>query len=236
MAEKENEVLQDTQEVIETEVQETPEAEGQTEQVVAPQEIESLRTELERKEGEIKRLQGILKSDERRGMPAQEIAGLKQIIGEMQETQAITLDYIEELRGESVEEVKPHKLSHRDELAQRRATLAKPEIVTDPDVSRFVAYMDFQGLDPDAPLIKEAVAEDRSPSEALKYLRGKVEAKQKEETQKQVKENAKVLLEQELKKQGLSSPSAGGPSAPSGNWRDLSADGKILHALTKGQK
>jgi len=150
---------------------------------------------------------------------------------DFEEYRATSLDYLEELRGQPVEEAKTPR-SHRAELEeQRKARAGEKKAPQDPDVTRFITYIDSQELKPDDPLVLEAVGEDRTPQEALKYLRDKVKANSQASTEKSAAEIAKGLHEQWLKEHGLTAPGAGGPSASAKNWRDLSAKEKIDYAI-----
>ena len=158
MAENENAELQETQ------TEETPEVEPAVEPEVS---IEDLKKEIERKESEIKRLQGISKDLQKRGIPKEELDALTQRIDGIEELHATMMDYLVEHLGEPVEEEPtPTKKTYRQQLDERRAIQRVGKRETDPDVSRFINYVDGQGLEHNDPLVLEAVGEDRTPQEA----------------------------------------------------------------------
>jgi len=206
MAENENMELQKTQ------TEETPEVEPAVEPEVS---IEDLKKEIERKESEIKRLQGISKDLQKRGIPKEELDALTQRIDGIEELHATMMDYLVEHLGEPVEEEPtPTKKTYRQQLDERRAIQRVGKRETDPDVSRFINYVDGQGLERNDPLVLEAVGEDRTPQEALKYLRDKIKATNQASVDKLIAEKAKALNEQWLREHGIAASEASGPSAP----------------------
>jgi len=209
-----------------------PTVEGETKEPIEPS-IEELKQEIERKETHIQTLQGSLKAAQQRGIPKEELNTLHKKIDDMQEWNAQVMDDLaRQISGEE-EDTKPVRKTYRQQLQDKREE-AKPkeELKLDPDVQKFVKYLDSQGLDSDDPLVKEAVAEDRSPQEALNYLKDKVKGQTQAEVDKLADEKAKNLVEQKFKDLGLTAPGADGPSAPSGAWRDLSPNEKILRGVS----
>ena len=153
-----------------------------------------------------------------------------------EDSQATILDYLDELRGTPTEEPETSRKSHRDQLAEKRKdNESKGKAVSaDPDVAKFIGYMEDHGLKMEDSLVVEAVAEDRSPKDALKYLRDKVGANRDESVDKRATEIAQGLLEQKLKELGLTKE-PGTPSAPTGNWQELPAGQKILRGVSQGK-
>ena len=202
------------------EITPTPE-EQPAEEVIAQPEItvEELKKLLDQKDADIKKLRQAVarhsESEHKLKDQSETLAGLHKRLEGQEEMSAQMLDYLEELRGTGIEEPKPSRLSHREQLEQRRKEKVgvKEEVPTNPAVIKFVNYIDSQGLTFDNPLVKEAVAEDRDPEEALKYLRDKVKATETTTISKLVEEKAQSLLEQKLKEFGLTASGAGGPSA-----------------------
>ena len=193
--------------------------------------IEDLRKQVAAKEEEIRKLQQTVSrhADSERKLKDQSetLTSLHKRLDQQEESQAVILDYLEEIRGEPGE--KPKTQTHKAELEERRKEKPKG----DPDVARFVAFVESEGLSYDDSLVKEAASEDRNPKEALKYLRDKVRATQSQSIDKRAKEIAEGLLEQKLKELGLTAAGPKGPSGPKENWRDLSAEEKIRQAVSK---
>jgi len=191
-----------------------PTVEGETKEPIEPS-IEELKQEIERKETHIQTLQGSLKAAQQRGIPKEELNTLHKKIDDMQEWNAQVMDDLaRQISGEE-EDTKPVRKTYRQQLQDKREE-AKPkeELKLDPDVQKFVKYLDSQGLDSDDPLVKEAVAEDRSPQEALNYLKDKVKGQTQAEVDKLADEKAKNLVELKFKELGLTAPGADGTSAP----------------------
>ena len=191
--------------------------------------IEDLQKQVAAKEEEIRKLQQTVSrhADSERKLKDQSetLTSLHKRLDQQEESQAVILDYLEEIRGEPREKTQTHKA----ELEERRKEKPKG----DPDVARFVAFVESEGLSYDDSLVKEAASEDRNPKEALKYLRDKVRATQSQSIDKRAKEIAEGLLEQKLKELGLTAAGPKGPSGPKENWRDLSAEEKIRQAVSK---
>jgi len=166
---------------------------------------------------------------------ANSLATIHGRLDKQEENQAAILDYLEEIRGEPVEQPGTSKVSHRAQLAESRKQEGsnKEAVKADPDVVKFVNYMDSQGFSTDDALVKEAVGEDRSPKDALKYLREKVEAGRGENVEKRAKEIAQGLIEQKLKELGLTTEATAVPSASA---KDLSGTPMELAARAYSEK
>jgi len=177
--------------------------------------VEEFQKELERKEAEIKRLQGITRNLQKQGIPKEELNALHNKIDSLQDWVAEAMDgLVSQVSGEVVE---PKRKTYRQQLDEQRAqTKPKTEPPLDPDAQRFLTYMASQGLNIEDDLVQEAIAEDRSPKEALKYLRGKIEATSQAMIEKRAKEIAGTIVEQKLKELGLTVSGAGSPSASRG--------------------
>lgn len=235
--EKDKEEIQETQ----TPETETPEVEP----VVEPQvSTEDLQKEVERKEGEIQRLQGITKDLQKKGISGEVLDSFGKRMGGLEEQQAVIMDMLEERLGEpSVEETKTRK-THLEQLREGRTEAQKGrETTVPPDVQRFFSYcdsadlhVDYDTLENCDPLIKEALGEGRGFKEGLKYLKEKVKGKNEEKTNKQFEQMRQEVREQTLKEHGLTASDAGGPSAPAQSWRDLSADEKLRRAMAGKNK
>lgn len=93
----------------------------------------------------------------------------------------------------------------------------------DPMVDTFLWYAQSHGLGEDDPLMKEALTKG-SPTEALEFLRGKLDEKGKAEADAAIEQRVQKLL----KDKGLTGVASGGPSA-SGvpDWNSLTPRQKI---------
>lgn len=194
----------------------TPQEKAVAEATATPiPDIEQLKGEVDRKENEIKRLQGILKDSQKRGIPKEELDTLHSKIDDMQDWVAGAMDdLMTRIAGEETE-VKPTRKTYRQQLQDKKAEpKPKAEAPPDPDVQKFISYLNSQGLASDDPLVQEAIAEDRSPQDALKYLKGKIEAKTQAQIEKVADEKAQRIVEQKLKDLGLTVSGAKTPNAP----------------------
>lgn len=204
-----------------------PTVEGETEIVTEPS-SEELKQEIDRKETQIKTLQGSLKAAQQRGVPKEEIVALNKKIDDMQEWYAtVGDDLARRISGEEEASTPVRKTYHQQLQDRREAAKPKEEVKLDPEVQKFIKYLDSQGLDYEDPLVKEAVAEDRSPQEALDYLKDKANSLTQADVDKRAGEIAKNLVEQKLKELGLTNLGAGGPSAPSKDLASMTADEKL---------
>jgi len=222
-----------------------PEKQAEAEPEVQPQptieeliqEIETRKQEDARKEAEIKRLQGISRDLQKRGISQETVDALGKKIDDMQEWYAtVSDDLAGRIAGESFEEQKPSKKSYREQLNDKRAAAKPAETKVAPEVQKFINYLDGQGLDFEDPLVKEAIADkdgnERSPQEALKYLKTKVKDQAQPEIDKLAEEKAKIMVEQKYKELGLTVLGAGAPSAPATSWRDATPEEKILRGVS----
>jgi len=217
-----------------TEIQETKETQDAPEVSVEElqRQLGELQSQLGEKDAKVKSLE---KTISKRQSYDDGIAKITERLDAYEESMAMLADQNESLlaqiRGEEPEQPKPPRTSHQDAVKQKRETQTAPK--HDPDVMKFVTYVDAQGMAMDDSLVKEAAGGDRDPREALAYLKEKVKAKQDEDADKRASEKAKIQLEQMLKEHGFTSSGARGPSAPAENWRDLSPEEKIRLAVSK---
>jgi len=199
-------------------------------EVAAPQQTtEELQQEIVRKEEVIKQLKGSLKAAQERGVPKEELTTLHKRIDDMQEWYAtVSDDLARRISGEE-DESKPVRKTYSQQLEDKRKE-AKPKEETkpDPDVQKFINYIHSQELEYDNPLVQEAVADERTPQEALKYLKDKAKNQTQAEVDKLADEKAKTLLEQKLKDLGYTVSGASGPSAPATTWREKTPEEKLL--------
>jgi hypothetical protein len=213
---------------------------GETKETTPPsieeliQEIQTKDAELQRKEAHIKTLQGSLTAAQQRGVPKEELEAIRKEIAANKKLTAKMLDDVVNRISGDYEDSKPSRktysqLIEEEEMAQAKS---KDELKIDPDVQRFINYLHSQALDYDDPLVKEAVSEDRSPQDALTYLKDKVKNQSQAEVDKRAEEIAKNLVEQKLKEFGLTTTGVESPSAPGSSWKDLSPTEKILHGVS----
>jgi len=199
-------------------------------EVAAPQQTtEELQQEIVRKEEVIKQLKGSLKAAQERGVPKEELTTLHKRIDDMQEWYAtVSDDLARRISGEE-DESKPVRKTYSQQLEDKRKE-AKPKEETklDPDVQKFINYIHSQELEYDNPLVQEAVADERTPQEALRYLKDKAKNQTQAEVDKLADEKAKTLLEQKLKDLGYTVSGASGPSAPATTWREKTPEEKLL--------
>jgi len=218
----------------------TPKTEEQpTAEVVTQPEItvEELTKQLGDKDAENKKLRQAVarhsESEHKLKDQSETLTNLHKRMEGQEEVIAEIADYIDELRGTPVEEVRTPRGSHKEQLDQRRKERVGAEVkpAANPAVDEFVGYMKAQGLTIESALVKEAIAEDRSPEEALSYLRDKVKTSEDAKLSKLAEEKAQILFEQKAKADGLTTQGARGPSGPANSWRDLSADEKIAQGV-----
>jgi len=206
-----------------------PEKQVEAEVAKPQQTTEELQQEIVRKEEVIKQLKGSLKAAQERGVPKEELTTLHKRIDDMQEWYAtVSDDLARRISGEE-DESKPVRKTYSQQLEDKRKE-AKPKEDTklDPDVQKFINYIHSQELEYDNPLVQEAVADERTPQEALKYLKDKAKGQTQAEVDKLADEKAKTLLEQKLKDLGYTVSGASGPSAPASTWREKTPEEKLL--------
>ena len=171
--------------------------------------VDAFRAEDGRKESVIKRLTGIAK----KGISRDEFTGeMKQMKGWMA---GVMDDMSSRISGEEITQT-PVRKTYRQQLDEAEANV--PKATPDPEVDTFFQYITSQGLggvNPttqqfDSPLVREAIGEDRTPIEALEYLKEKVNTQVK-------KDNADAIrfgVEAELKAKGYTAPGVNAPNAP----------------------
>lgn len=206
-----------------------PEKQEEAEVATPQQTTEELQQEIVRKEDVIKQLKGSLKAAQERGVPKEELTNLHKRIDDLQDWYAtVSDDLARRISGEE-DESKPVRKTYSQQLEDKRKE-AKPKEETkpDPDVQKFINYIHSQELEYDDPLVQEAVADERTPQEALKYLKDKAKGQTQAEVDKLADEKAKTLVEQKLKDLGYTVSGASGPSAPASTWREKTPEEKLL--------
>jgi len=187
-----------------------------------PSEIEGLRQSVQQKEAEIKRLQGILKAEQKRGVSKAELGAITQRLDSQEEWLAEALDDLARRQGDSYEEPRQERKSYKQSLEEKRQ--AKPSQTEDPEVRAFFDYIDEQGLDIEDSIVKDAVGDDRPPKQALKFLKEKMKEKEMSEIEAKSEEKIRLGVEQKLKDLGLTAEGVAAPSAPA---KDLKSMGKL---------
>jgi uncharacterized coiled-coil protein SlyX len=231
---------QDTQDNKDIKAEVKPEADDpKTETKAEPtieeltKQIEELTGDVEKKDAHIKTLQGSLKAAQQRSISKEEF---DKRFDDLQAWYAdLADDLVTKVSGE-YDETKQTRKSYRQQLDEKRQAKPKEETKIDPDVQKFISYINSQGLDFEDPMVKEAVEDDRTPQEALTYLRDKVKNQSLAEIDKRAEEKAKTLFEQMLKDSGLTTAGVGGPSAPSKNLSEMSADELLIEGFKEKAK
>lgn len=177
------------------------------------QTVKELTQEKDRKEVEIKRLHGISKDLQKRGISKTEIDSLAKKIDDMEDRTATFLDDFTTKYGGEYVEPAPIRETYRQKLEEGRKATPQVQSEAPPDVEEFMTYIAGLGFTINHYQVKEAVAEDRSPAEALTYLKEKMDTKTQADIDKQADAKAKILVEQELKDRGLTASGIGTPSA-----------------------
>lgn len=168
------------------------------------------------------------------------IIGLHSKQDRLEETLATVLDYLEEIRGVP-EETQTQVGRHKAELEQKRKEqiTQKPIPVVDSDVKEFGKYCAKHGIDEDHPLWKEVVVGSSSPLEAIEALKPKVKAIEEAEQKKRDKAEEDKLntrLQAELKRLGLTTGEAGGPTAATVDLNKLSPREQLAWGIAHKKK
>lgn len=185
---------------------------------------EDLVKEIERKEAEIQRLQGVLKAEQKRGVSRVELEALTSKIDSLQEWNAEIFDDLAARIGGEYDEPKPTKKSYKQALEDRRKVQSPP----DPDAQAFFDYIKGEGLSVDDDIVQEAAA-NKGPREALMHLKEKMKEQSKTEIETLAEKKAndllgpklRVAIEAELKAMGLTASGVGAPSAQSTSDEDF---------------
>ena len=228
----------------------TEEVANQPEGEVKPQPtIEELLKVVEQKDAEINRKEEVIQQTktekkrlERLGGSKAEIAALGKRLEAQEDLLAQALDDITNRVTGEYEEAKPQRKSYSQQLEERRAKSKPEEAKPDPDAQKFLAYcdaedlhLDYEDLEGCDPLVKEALGEGRDFKEGLKYLKDKVKSKDSVDVDKVVNEKLQTAKELWMKEFHLTDQGAGGPSASSTAWRDMTPEEKLL-AGVQGKK
>lgn len=192
------------------------------------QENKELKQETDRKEAVIKQLKT------RRGVPIEEIDAFNKRLDGVEESQADLKDILNKHYGEDEESTSARKTERQKLDERRKETKVTPPVGA--DVQKFITYIDSQGLAHDDPLIEEATADERTPQDALKYLRGKMDEKSQGMIDKRAAEIAKNLVEQKLKDMGLTTTGVESPSAPLKDVSSMTPDEKLAEGFKQIKK
>lgn len=215
---------------------------SQSDEVKAQPTVEELQRQLEERDKEIERKEGVLQTTKRelkevrqRGGSKVELEALGKKFEAQEEWIAGALDDItNRVSGEYDE--KPVRKSYSQQLEERKP---KPEEAKpDPDAQDFLSicramdlHVDTESIDDCDPLVKEAMGEDRSFKQATKYLKEKM--KPEIDIDKKVEEKLQIALEKKMKELNLTSEGAGTPSGSSVGFEKAEqdyVDGKISTA------
>ena len=193
-----------------------------------------LTAEVGRKEAVIKQLQGVTQSLQKRGVPKEEMDALHKRLDGVEESQADLKDILTKHYGED-DETATVKKTHRQQLDERRVK-EKSAPPMDPDVRRFIDYVNDQKLEQDDPRVVEAIAGDKSPKEALAHLKDLVAREAQGATDKQVADAVRIGVERELKERGITGSGIESPSAPTKDMSSMNADEKLAEGFNQIKK
>ena len=216
--------------------EQVPQVEQGTENVASQPETtevlpspEELQKEIGRKEAVIQDVKKELREARKQGIPKELLDTLQKRLDGMEESNADLFDYVVDHLGEGDAE-KPVRKTRRQQLDEKRAIPSTPTAEpVSPDVRRFIDYMEDQGMSEDDDLVKEAIADEKSPKEALKYLKGKIaERGQAGNTVDIARE-----VEKKLKEMGVTASGAGAPSSSGENINALTPDEKLQRGFEK---
>lgn len=170
------------------------------------QAVTALAEEKGKSQAEVKRLQGVIRSQ---GVTKQDIAALRQEFGGMQEWVADALDKMN--TGETGELNDTPKTSYKEKLAASKQASQAQEQAISPEDQLAYGYAISQGLTPESPEVVEAFSDGRRGIEAHEYLKsliaGKSEAARKAEIAAAVQA---TLKEHGLTQTGVGAPTTGG--------------------------
>ena len=191
--------------------------ETETENVNVDPEMEELRTRLASRDNEVRKLQSTVA---RHAAENKRLNDQAEAITSLQRNQALLLDKIGELLGETPEP-QPSSVAGRHvaafEREQKERGSAKTASALDPDIQTFVNYLADEKLSQGDPIVKEAMEASSGPLEAIDMLKPKVEKLRQDEAKKHKEEVDKLADEKVnriLKERGLT---AGDFNSPGGS-------------------
>lgn len=173
--------------------------------------VEELQTEISRKESVIERLTRERDDARRRGVSKEDLATYQQEITGMREEIAGWMDDLyDRVTGE--EPVHQRK-TYAQRAAEKKAPQKPPD---DPNIVAFFNYMNGQGLKLEDKIVQEALNSTSNPIDAMSSLVAKVSEKNEADIAKKAEEKARLLYEQKLKEDGLSTSANARPSGAGG--------------------
>jgi hypothetical protein len=173
-----------------------------------PQEptAEELKQAVVKSQAEIKRLQGVLKSQ---GVTKQDLADIRQEITSTQDFVAEALDKLNEGREGELNE-KP-TTSYKERLAASRKANAPENQPLDEEAKLFYGYMISQGLTVESPEVREALADNRDFVEAREHLKSTIAGRSEAERKAAIT----ATVQAALKEAGLTQSGVGAPTTGS---------------------
>ena len=198
-------------------------------------EAESDKATIQHQETEIKRLQGLVKAEQKRGVPKAELEAITKRLEAQEVFLAEAFDDLVRRQGDSYEEPRQERKSYKEKLTEQRQ--AGPSRAEEPEVKAFFAYLEEQGLSMEDDIVKESLdpLEERTPKQAIRFLKEKVKTRETTAMEKTVdekaEEKAKTLLEQQLKDLGYTASGVLTPGAAGKDVKSMTADEKLTHGF-----
>jgi len=166
---------------------------------------------------ELKRLQGVLKSQ---GVTKQDLVDLRQEVTSTQDLLAEAMDTINQ--GGVGELNDTPKTSYSEKLKAARQA-SQSQVNSDPDAQMFFGYMISQGLNLESAEVKEALSDGRTPQEAFTHLKGSIDAKSEATRRTETAEAVQAALKLAgLTGGGVNAPTAGGKTYTREGIRNMS--------------
>lgn len=209
---------------------------------VKPPTYEELKADNERKDHQIRTLQGVVRAKERTGITRADFDNLVQLVNDNQVLTAQMLDELatKPVAGDYAEPGQPATASRKSFTERieekRKADKEKPQPV-DPVAQAFVTLMSSNGMNWESPEVKEALGETegipKSPQEAFDHLRQTIEGKRRGDIEKE----ADLIVEKKLKSLGFTGTGAIAPKSPGqADTSKMSARDLILAGLQDREK
>ena len=218
----------------ENKTQAEPQVEKPSEEPAKPS-YEEIVQERDKGKLEISRLQGLLKAEQRRGVPDEKFDGIHTALGDFRTDIAGWLeDLRNSIQGEAAEA--PAKRSYTKEAQDKitKQNAPKPKTQTDIEAEKFADYLVEQELEWDSEFVQNAIKDTiENPTLALKALKVKVKERDQSKLKKEAEATAKTMLEQMLKDKGLTDLGVEKPSAPSFSYDSKNPDKTLAEAFKK---
>jgi hypothetical protein len=207
---------------------------------------DELKADNERKDHQIRTLQGIVRTKERQSVTREDFDSLRKELGDNLTFTAQMLDELanKAVAGEFSENVQP-ATAQRKSFAQqveerKKAEKEKPQPI-DPVAQAFVNLMSSNGMNWDSLEVKEALGETegiaRTPQEAFDHLTKTIEGKRHGEIETEAQKQANLIFEKKMKELGFAGTGAVAPSAPGqADTSKMSGRELILQGLKDREK